>query len=66
MVDVAGGNGQFLARLLAARPRLSGTVFDLRQQVERGQKVRRRASVCVCVSRERAGAGEGSLGIGQG
>ncbi|KIZ07130.1 O-methyltransferase family protein [Monoraphidium neglectum] len=38
VVDVAGGNGQFLARLLAAHPKLRGTLFDLAPQVERGKQ----------------------------
>ncbi|KAI8475773.1 MAG: O-methyltransferase-domain-containing protein [Monoraphidium minutum] len=38
VVDVAGGNGQFLARLLAAHPRLRGTLFDQPQQVARGKQ----------------------------
>ncbi|KAI8475753.1 MAG: O-methyltransferase-domain-containing protein [Monoraphidium minutum] len=38
VVDVAGGNGQLLARLLAAHPRLRGTLFDQPQQVARGKE----------------------------
>jgi hypothetical protein len=48
VVDVAGGNGQFLARLLAAHPKLRGTLFDLAPQVERGKQVRARPLKAAC------------------
>ncbi len=39
MVDIGGGNGQFLAELLAKHPQLRGVLVDQQGQVERGQKV---------------------------
>lgn len=38
VVDLAGGNGQFLAALLRANGRLRGTLVDQQQQVERGRQ----------------------------
>lgn len=39
VIDVAGGNGQLLARLLARCPALAGTLVDQPEQIERGKKV---------------------------
>jgi hypothetical protein len=37
VVDVGGGDGTFLAKILAAHPRARGTLFDQPQTVARGQ-----------------------------
>jgi len=55
VVDVAGGNGQLLARLLRRHSRLEGILFDQEQQVERGKQV----GVCVCVCVAFCVAGKG-------
>jgi GAF domain-containing protein len=39
VIDVAGGNGQLLATLLARCPHLKGVLFDRPEQVARGQQV---------------------------
>jgi tRNA G46 methylase TrmB len=40
VVDIGGGNGQFLAALLSKHPQLRGVLVDQQGQVERGQQVR--------------------------
>lgn len=40
VVDIGGGNGQFLAALLSKHPQLRGVLVDQQAQVERGQQVR--------------------------
>lgn len=39
VVDIGGGNGQFLAELLSRHSALQGVLVDQQGQVERGQKV---------------------------
>jgi hypothetical protein len=39
VIDVAGGNRQLLATLLARCPHLNGVLFDRAEQVARGQQV---------------------------
>jgi tRNA G46 methylase TrmB len=39
VVDIGGGNGQFLTELLTKHPKLHGVVVDFKGQVTRGQAV---------------------------
>jgi SAM-dependent hydroxylase len=45
VVDVGGGNGQFLAELLLAHPHLTGTVLDLPDTIGRANQVLAAAGV---------------------
>jgi SAM-dependent methyltransferase len=45
VVDIGGGNGELLRRLLAHRPALRGVLFDLPHVVERAGALRRHAGV---------------------
>lgn len=51
VVDVGGGNGQFLAELLGRYPHLQGVLFDQQAQVDRGKQVSASGEPGMCTPR---------------